>query len=56
MPMQTLDKFIEEEKQRLDKFSAWYRGERKTEGANAYPMRRSDFDWIEQLQIFGYPD
>ena len=53
--MQTLDKFIEEEKQRLDNFAAWYREERKAEGASAYPMRRSDSDWITQLQIYGYP-
>lgn len=55
MALWTLDKFVEEEKKRLDAFAANWREKQQTEGRRGWPNRMDDADWVENLQTYGWP-
>lgn len=48
----TLEKFVIEEKARVDRFAVWWREQREKNGATDWPLRLPEGEWDEQLRIY----
>ncbi len=49
--MQTLDEFLTQERDRLQRFARWWLDQRKLE-PDHYPTRMEESDWDEALMTF----